>query len=96
MVVGFGDEPSLGDYERLLMSSKTTARKELILLHPTRYVTPGTTRKWLKERPWIHAHFHVELPVCLYSSSTQTNDFVGDRSSKGRTYFRRSSGRGGV
>ncbi|CAG7848003.1 Lysophospholipase NTE1; AltName: Full=Intracellular phospholipase B; AltName: Full=Neuropathy target esterase homolog [Serendipita indica DSM 11827] len=62
MVVGFGDEPSLGDYERLLMSSKTTARKELVLLHPTRYVTPGTTRKWLKERPWIHAHFHVELP----------------------------------
>lgn len=48
MVVGFGDEPALGDYERLLLSSKTTARKELVLLHPTRSVTPGTTRRWLK------------------------------------------------
>ena len=48
MVVGFGDEPALGDYERLLMSAKTTARKELVLLHPSRSVTPGTTRRWLK------------------------------------------------
>ncbi|KAG9055050.1 phosphatidylcholine and lysophosphatidylcholine phospholipase, partial [Serendipita sp. 407] len=62
MVVGFGDEPALGEYERFLMSAKTTARKELVLLHPRRYVTPGTTRQWLKERPWVHAHFHVELP----------------------------------
>lgn len=48
MVVGLGDEPALGDYERLLVSSKTTARKELVLLHPSRYVTPGSTRKWLR------------------------------------------------
>lgn len=50
MVVGLGDEPTLGDYERLLMASKSTARKELVLLHPSRYVTPGSTRKWLKVR----------------------------------------------
>ena len=48
MVVGGGDDPSLGEYERLLMSIKTTARKELVLLHPDRSVAPGSTREWLK------------------------------------------------
>ena len=48
MVVGTGEDPSLGEYERLLMSIKTTARKELILLHPERSVVPGSTREWLK------------------------------------------------
>ncbi|KAF5384914.1 hypothetical protein D9615_001128 [Tricholomella constricta] len=48
MIVGMGDDPSLGEYERLLLSMKTTARKELILLHPDRSVAPGSTREWLK------------------------------------------------
>lgn len=48
MVVGMGDDPSIGEYERLLFSMKTTARKELVLLHPTRSVLPGSTREWLK------------------------------------------------
>ena len=48
MVVGMGDDPTIGEYERLLLSMKTTARKELVLLHPDRSVTPGTTREWLK------------------------------------------------
>ncbi|KIY73513.1 patatin-domain-containing protein [Cylindrobasidium torrendii FP15055 ss-10] len=62
MVVGMGDDPSIGEYERLLLSMKTTARKELVLLHPERYVVPGSTREWLKNRPWVHQHIHVELP----------------------------------
>ncbi|TFK41896.1 hypothetical protein BDQ12DRAFT_677345 [Crucibulum laeve] len=62
MVVGMGDDPSIGEYERLLLSMKTTARKELILLHPDRSVLPGSTREWLKNRPWVHQHIHVELP----------------------------------
>ena len=48
MVVGAGDDPSIGEYERLLISAKTTARKELVLLHPDRAVVPGSTREWLK------------------------------------------------
>ena len=48
MVIGAGDDPSLGEYERLLMSIKTTARKELVILHPERSVVPGSTREWLK------------------------------------------------
>ncbi|KAF7347414.1 Lysophospholipase NTE1 [Mycena venus] len=59
---GWGDDPSIGEYERLLLSMKTTARKELILLHPDRTVVPGSTREWLKNRPWVHQHIHVELP----------------------------------
>lgn len=50
MIVGMGDEPSTSEYERLLLSTKTTARKELVLLHPDRTVIPGTTREWLKVR----------------------------------------------
>ena len=41
---------------------KTTARKELVLLHPERSVSPGTTSEWLKLRLWIHAHHHIHLP----------------------------------
>ncbi|KAI0347985.1 patatin-domain-containing protein [Trametopsis cervina] len=67
MVVGMGEDPSLGEYERLLLSMKTTARKELVLLHPDRMVVPGSTRAWLKNRPWIHQHLHVELPGIIVS-----------------------------
>ncbi|KAI0828902.1 patatin-domain-containing protein [Trametes gibbosa] len=63
MVVGMGEDASIGEFERLLLSMKTTARKELVLLHPDRSVAPGSTREWLKLRPWIHRHIHVELPV---------------------------------
>ncbi|KAH9849264.1 patatin-domain-containing protein [Lenzites betulinus] len=62
MVVGTGEDASIGEFERLLLSMKTTARKELVLLHPDRSVAPGSTREWLKLRPWIHRHMHVELP----------------------------------
>jgi lysophospholipid hydrolase len=48
--------------EKLVLATKTTARKELILLHDERTVAPGSTRLWLKNRPYIHAHHHVELP----------------------------------
>ena len=50
-----GDEPSLGEYEKFLLASGTTARKEMVLLHPERYVAPGSTRRWLKVRQAIHA-----------------------------------------
>ncbi|SCZ99364.1 BZ3500_MvSof-1268-A1-R1_Chr7-2g09501 [Microbotryum saponariae] len=61
LVADGGSDPGLGEYEKLLVSMKTTARKELILLHSERTVPPGTTRPWLKNRPWIHAHHHIEM-----------------------------------
>lgn len=48
MVVGMANDPNIGEYERLLLTTKTTARKELVLLHPDRNVTEGSTREWLK------------------------------------------------
>lgn len=68
LLIGFGDDPSMGEYERLLLGVKTTARKELVLLHPERSVPPGSTREWLKTRPWINAHHHVELPGLAHSA----------------------------
>ncbi|WVR06474.1 lysophospholipase NTE1 [Kwoniella sp. DSM 27419] len=62
LVLAMGDDPTLGEYEKLLLATKTTARKELILLHDERTVAPGSTRPWLVNRPWCHAHHHVELP----------------------------------
>lgn len=62
LIVGMGDDPALGEYEKLLLATKTTARKELILLHDERAVAPGSTRPWLRNRPWLHAHHHIELP----------------------------------
>ncbi|KAF9436853.1 phosphatidylcholine and lysophosphatidylcholine phospholipase [Entomortierella beljakovae] len=63
LLVGLGDgDPSVGDYERLLISMKTTARKELVLLHAQRHCAPGSTAAWLKSRIWVHAHHHVQMP----------------------------------
>ncbi|GAA5909018.1 hypothetical protein JCM6882_004969 [Rhodosporidiobolus microsporus] len=61
VVADGGAEPELGEHEKLLVSMKTTARKELVLLHAERNVPSGSTRPWLKNRPWIHAHHHVEM-----------------------------------
>ncbi|KPV72156.1 uncharacterized protein RHOBADRAFT_39615 [Rhodotorula graminis WP1] len=61
VVADGGADPELGEHEKLLVGMKTTARKELVLLHAERNVVPGTTRRWLKNRSWVHAHHHVEM-----------------------------------
>lgn len=49
LLVAFGaGDPALGEYERLMVSMKTTARKELVLLHPERLVAAGSTRPFLQ------------------------------------------------
>lgn len=50
LVAEADNNPGIGEYERLLIGMKTTARKELILLHPERYVPSGQTRPWLAVR----------------------------------------------
>lgn len=55
-------DPAIGEYERLLVGMKTTARKELVLLHSERAIPAGSTRPWLQARPWIHAWTHCEMP----------------------------------
>lgn len=54
--------PAIGDYERFLVGMKTTARKELVLLHTDRYCAPGITRQWLKNRMWVNGgHHHIQM-----------------------------------
>ncbi|CAE6401711.1 unnamed protein product [Rhizoctonia solani] len=74
MVIGMGDDPTLGEYERLLMSTKTTAKRELVLLHPNKNIVPGSTREWLKNRPWVHGHTHVELPGLIQPGVQEMQD----------------------
>lgn len=52
-----------GDYERLLIKYKTTARTDLCLLHPDKYVPHGSTSLWLKNRSWVQGHHHIQMIV---------------------------------
>lgn len=63
LLVGLAEgSPSMGEYERFLLGMKTTARKELVILHVDRYSTPGLTRKWLRNRLWINGgHHHIQM-----------------------------------
>ena len=63
LLVGLADgSPSIGEYERFLLGMKTTARKELVLLHAERYSSLGLTRKWLRNRMWINGgHHHIQM-----------------------------------
>ena len=63
LLVGLAEgSPAIGEYERFLLTTKTTARKELVLLHAQRYCPPGLTRRWLRNRMWINgSHHHVHM-----------------------------------
>lgn len=67
LLVGLAEgSPAIGEYERFLLGMKTTARKELVLLHVERYCPPGVTRQWLKNRMWINGgHHHIQMAFRL-------------------------------
>lgn len=52
-----------GDYERLLLKLKTTARTDLCLIHQDRSVFPGSTSIWLKNRMWVQDHHHINMEI---------------------------------
>lgn len=54
--------PVFSDVERMMVKSPTLSRAHLILLHNDKVVSHGSTAKWLKHRPWISAHYHVQIP----------------------------------
>ena len=72
LLVGLAEgSPNVGEYERFLLGMKTTARKELVLLHPERYCPPGGTRKWLKNRVWINGgHHHIQMAFLTTPEAT--------------------------
>lgn len=67
LLVGLAESsPNIGEYERFLLGMKTTARKDLVLLHAERYCPAGLTRRWLKNRLWINGgHHHIQMPFRL-------------------------------
>lgn len=69
LLVGLAEgSPNIGEYERFLLGMKTTARKELVLLHVERYSPPGLTRKWLRNRMWINGgHHHIQMAFRTHS-----------------------------
>lgn len=79
LLVGLAESsPSIGEYERFLLGMKTTARKELVMLHADRYCPPGLTRRWLKNRLWINGgHHHIQMAFRLTAepSHPQTKRF---------------------
>lgn len=79
LLVGLAEgSPRIGEYERFLLGMKTTARKELVLLHSERYCSPGLTRRWLKNRVWINGgHHHIQMALRLTAepSHPQTKKF---------------------
>lgn len=54
---------NIGDYERLLVKLRTTARTDLCLLHAEKSVMPGSTSIWLKNRMWIQDHHHIQMAI---------------------------------
>ncbi|OBT64184.1 hypothetical protein VE03_06854 [Pseudogymnoascus sp. 23342-1-I1] len=63
LLVGIADwSPAIGEYERFMLGMKTTARKELVLLHADKFLASGLTRSWLRNRDWINGgHHHVQM-----------------------------------
>lgn len=63
LLVGLAEAPpTIGEYEKFLLGMKTTARKDLVLLHTERYCSAGLTRRWLKSRVWITGgHHHIQM-----------------------------------
>ncbi len=63
LLVGLAEgSPEVGEYERYLLTTKTTVRKELVLLHAERFCPRGLTRQWLRNRMWINgSHHHIQM-----------------------------------
>lgn len=83
LLASAASEPDIGEYERLLVTMKTTARTELILLHDERYVVPGSTSKWLKNRIWVNSHQHIQMVTA--HANVETSYTTGGRLSRLRS-----------
>lgn len=64
LIADANQDPSIGEMEKIFLKNKNSSRTELILLHPERYVEPGSTIKWLKLRNnWVQAHHHIQFAL---------------------------------
>lgn len=74
LLVGLAESsPAIGEYERFLLGMKTTARKDLVLLHMDRFSKQGLTAKWLQNRSWVTGgHHHIHMPFRTQSEVVPT------------------------
>lgn len=61
-------EVSQLEHDMELVARRT--RKELIFLHTEDTKYPSETAKWLRNRNWINAHYHVKCPRRMFSKKT--------------------------
>jgi len=75
---------SIGEYEQLLIKLKTTARTDLCLIHPDKYVVSGSTSQWLKNRHWVQGHHHVQMGIEKHNESLgpSKKSFISDLAAK--------------
>lgn len=73
--------PKFSDVERMVVKSPTRSRAHLILLHTDQMVPRGSTAKWLKNRPWISAHHHIQMAF-LRNAEEQAPMTVGKNKMK--------------
>lgn len=59
------DPRTVGEYEQAFVKNRTGAKTDLVLVHPDIVVEPGSTHKWLKLRPYVHTHHHVQMGLVL-------------------------------
>lgn len=76
LLANANNETDIGEFERLLITMKTTSRTELVLLHEERYVVPGSTAKWLKNRIWVNSHYHIQLSLGTHGTSNTTSNVI--------------------
>lgn len=74
LLVGLAEgSAAMGEYERILLSMKSTARKDLVLLHLEKFSKPGITSKWLRNRAWINGgHHHIQMSFRPPSAAVPT------------------------
>lgn len=71
LLVGLAEgSPAMGEYERFLLGMKTTARKDLVLLHMEKFSKPGLTARWLRNRGWVNGgHHHIHMSYRVHSET---------------------------
>ncbi|CAI5755888.1 unnamed protein product [Candida verbasci] len=75
---------SVGEYEQLLIKLKTSARTDLCLIHQEKFVSPGSTNLWLKNRLWVQGHHHIQMYIERNNDSLPINkkSFINDLATK--------------
>ncbi|RLV89044.1 Lysophospholipase NTE1 [Spathaspora sp. JA1] len=76
------EDVTVGEYEQLLIKMKTTARTDLCLIHQDKYVVPGSTSIWIKNRLWVQGHHHIQMNFQPATTSSENSmprkSFIND------------------